>query len=105
VLLVLHPQVRLPADSNNCEQAIQLRTRILIGESFASLRAWFLSSISLTTEGGNLLILLLLASDKFSKVIVTACKQKFFGKTIRNYPIKMHKNQVLITYSCYVKVP
>jgi hypothetical protein len=58
VLLVLQPQVRLPADSNKALQEIQVRTLILIGDRFASLRAWFFSSMSLTTDGGSLFTLL-----------------------------------------------
>jgi len=52
------PQVRFPADSNLDPQAIQRRTLMTIGESPASLRATFFCSISLTTLGGKLLILL-----------------------------------------------
>ncbi len=58
VLLVLQPQVRLPADSNGVAQLMQLRTLILIGDRFARRRAWFFSSMSLTTEGGKHLTLL-----------------------------------------------
>ena len=55
VFLVLHPQVLFPADSN-CElHEMQRRTFMRIGDRLASLRAWFLSSISLTTDGGNFL--------------------------------------------------
>ena len=69
VLLVLHPQVRLPADSNNMPQAIQARTLIRIGDRLANRRAWFFNSISLTTEGGNFLTLLPLASVVVSNSI------------------------------------
>ena len=57
VLRVLQPQVRLPADSNIVPQEMHCRIFILIGERLASLRAWFLSSMSLITEGGSLLTL------------------------------------------------
>ena len=55
---MLQPQVLFPADSNSCVHDIHARTRILMGASLAKRRAWFFSSISLTTEGGSLLILL-----------------------------------------------
>ena len=54
---MLQPQVLLPADSNSELHAMQVRILILIGERPANLRAWFLSSMSLITEGGNRLIL------------------------------------------------
>ena len=38
-------------------QEIQRRILILIGDKLANLRAWFLSSMSLTTEGGSRLTL------------------------------------------------
>ena len=53
VLRVLQPQVRLPADSNMVPQEMQARTLIRIGDKLARRRAWFFSSISLTTEGGS----------------------------------------------------
>ena len=55
VALELHPQVLFPADSNMELHIIQCLTLILIGERFAKRLAWFLSSISFTTEGGSLL--------------------------------------------------
>ena len=55
---MLQPHVRLPADSNNELHEIQRLTLIFIGERLAKRRAWFFSSMSLTTEGGNRLTLL-----------------------------------------------
>lgn len=57
MLLVLQPHVRFPADWNNPEQETQRRVIIFIGARLAKRRAWFFSSISLSTEGGSCLIL------------------------------------------------
>lgn len=62
VLRVLQPQVLLPADSKSVLQAMHVRILTLMGDSPASLRAWFLSSMSFNTEGGRRLILLDLKS-------------------------------------------
>ena len=67
VLRVLQPQVRLPADSKKVPHAMQDRTLILIWERLANRRAWFFSSMSLTTEGGNFLILSLVSTIDVSK--------------------------------------
>lgn len=83
VLLVLQPQVRLPADSNNAPHEMQVRTLILMGERFARRRAWFFNSMSLTTEGGKRFTLFEEYSFIDSKLIV----HLFRGSSLRlQYP-------------------
>lgn len=95
MLRVLHPQVRLPADSKSVPQAIQFRTLILIGERLARRLAWFLSSMSFTTEGGNLLTLLelycfacsiMVTSPRFKRLLFMF---KFDGFSISHIFLKM----------------
>lgn len=56
-VLLEHPQVLFPADSNGAPQAMQRLTLITIGDKPAKRRAIFFCSISLTTLGGRVLIL------------------------------------------------
>ncbi len=53
-------------------------TLIRIGERFASLRAWFLSSISFTTDGGSLFTLFEMYSFEIS-ILMHASLSMGFG--------------------------
>ena len=54
---------------------MQCLTLILMGDKFAKRRAWFFNSISLMTDGGSLLILLL--SQLLSVVIASIALMHF----------------------------
>jgi hypothetical protein len=86
--------VRLPADSKRAVHEIHVLTLIRMGERLASLRAWFLSSISLTTDGGSLFTLFEMYSFEIS-ILMHASLSMGYGPHTNTVFVRFRGGQIL----------